>query len=244
MLRTALLTLALALAGYASASWLTHDFQVWTAEGARRLTVALQPVPVPPVVVEGPGIAAQPLPDLLAHGGGVTVVDFVYTRCQTVCLSLGSSFQQLQAALQADAAAAAKATHQSANQPATQATNQAASQATAQVDKAAASTPAVRLLSISFDGAHDAPAVLQAYARTLNADPAIWRWVRVPDATQQQALLDRLGVVVIPDGRGDYEHNAAFLVLDAQGRMVRVFDLAERQLALDYARHLARGGRL
>ena len=236
MLRTALLTLALALAGYASASWLTHDFQVWTAEGARRLTVALQPVPVPPVVVEGPGIAAQPLPDLLAHGGGVTVVDFVYTRCQTVCLSLGSSFQQLQAALQADAAVAAKLT----KQPATQ----AASQATAQVDKAAASTPAVRLLSISFDGAHDAPAVLQVYARTLNADPAIWRWVRVPDATQQQALLDRLGVVVVPDGRGDYEHNAAFLVLDAQGRMVRVFDLAERQLALDYARHLARGGRL
>ena len=53
-----------------------------------------------------------------------------------------------------------------------------------------------------------------------------------------------LGVVVVPDGRGDYEHNAAFLVLDAQGRMVRVFDLAEQQWALDFARHLAKGGRL
>ena len=104
--------------------------------------------------------------------------------------------------------------------------------------------PAVRLLSISFDGAHDTPAVLQAYARSLQADPALWHWVRVPDAAEQQALLQRLGVVVVPDGRGDYEHNAAFLVLDAQGRMVRVFDLAEQQLALDFARHLAKGGRL
>ncbi|MBL8364251.1 MAG: SCO family protein, partial [Comamonas sp.] len=34
--------------------------------------------------------------------------------------------------------------------------------------------------------------------------------------------------------------NAALLVFDARGRMVRVFDVAEQQLALDYARHLAR----
>ena len=208
MLRTALLSALLVLAGYASAAWLTHDFQVWTAEGARRLEVAQHPVPVPPVTVEGPGIAAQSLLTLLAQGGGVTLVDFVYTRCQTVCLSLGSSFQQLQAALQADRAAGQRAN--------------------------------VRLLSISFDGAHDHPAALRAYAQGLRADPALWRFVRVPDAAQEQALLRRLGVVVVPDGRGDYEHNAALLVFDARGRMVRVFDVAEQQLALDYARHLAR----
>lgn len=212
MLRTALLAVMLALAGYASASWLTHDFEVWTAEGARRLDVAQHPVPMPPVTVEGPGIAAQALPTLLAQGSGITLVDFVYTRCQAVCLSLGSSFQQLQAALQADPAAG-------------RASN-------------------VRLLSISFDGAQDTPAVLQAYAGKLQADPSLWRWVRVPDAQEQQALLSRLGVVVVPDGRGDFEHNAAFLVVDAQARLVRVFDLAEQQLALDYARHLAQGGRL
>ena len=212
MLRTALLSAVVVLAGYASAAWLTHDFQVWTAEGARRLEVALQPVPVPPVVVDGPGIVAQPLPTLLAHGGGVTIADFVYTRCQTVCLSLGSRFQQLQTALKAD--------------------------------RASGIPTRVRLLSISFDGAHDTPAVLQAYAQSLQAEPALWHWVRVPDATQEQALLRRLGVVVVPDGRGDYEHNAALLVLDAQGRLVRIFDLAEQQLALDFARHLAQGGRL
>lgn len=212
MLRTALLACVLVLAGYASAAWLTDDFQVWTAEGARRLEVAQQPVSVPPVTVEGPGIAAQSLPTLLAQGGGITLVNFIYTRCQTVCLSLGNSFQQLQAALQADHAAGADS--------------------------------GVRLLSISFDGAHDTPAVLQAYAHAVQVDPTLWSWVRVPDAVQQQVLLRRLGVVVVPDGRGDYEHNAALLVLDAQGRLLRVFDLAEQQLALDFARHLANRGRL
>jgi len=167
---------------------------------------------MPAVTVDGPGIAAQPLPALLAHAGGATLVDFVYTRCQTVCLSMGSSFQQLQAALQAD--------------------------------RAAGTISKVRLLSISFDGAHDAPDVLEAYSGKLQADPTLWQWVRVPKAEEQQALLQRLGVVVVPDGRGDYEHNAAFLVFDAQGRMVRVFDLAEQQLALDTARHLAKGGKL
>lgn len=203
MLRTAVLSLLLALCGYAAASWLTHGFQVWTDEGARRLEVALHPVDAPRVAVDGPGVAAPDLPALLAQGGGVTIADFIYTRCQSVCLSLGSSFQQLQAALQADRAN-------------------------------------VRLLSISFDGAHDHPAALRAYAQGLRADPALWRFVRVPDAAQEQALLRRLGVVVVPDGRGDYEHNAALLVFDARGRMVRVFDVAEQQLALDYARHLAR----
>ncbi|MFO1212822.1 MAG: SCO family protein [Paenacidovorax caeni] len=208
MLRTAVLSLLLALCGYAAADWLTHGFQVWTDEGARRLEVALQPVDAPRVAVDGPGVAAPDLPALLAQGGGVTIADFIYTRCQSVCLSLGSSFQQLQAALQADRAAGQRAN--------------------------------VRLLSISFDGAHDHPAALRAYAQGLQADPALWRFVRVPDAAQEQALLRRLGVVVVPDGRGDYEHNAALLVFDARGRMVRVFDVAEQQLALDYARHLAR----
>ena len=208
MLRTAALSLLLALCGYAAADWLTHGFQVWTDEGARRLEVALQPVDALRVAVDGPGVAAPDLPALLAEGGGVTIADFIYTRCQSVCLSLGSTFQQLQAALQAD--------------------------------RAAGQSAKVRLLSVSFDGAHDHPAALRTYAQGLRADPALWHFVRVPDAAQEQALLRRLGVVVVPDGRGDYEHNAALLVFDTQGRMVRVFDIEERQLALDYARHLAR----
>ena len=208
MLRTAFVSLLLALLAYAAAAGVTHDFQVWTAEGARRLEVVLQPVAVPPVLAEGPDISAQPLVQLVSVPGAITLVDFIYTRCQTVCLTLGSSFQQLQASLLND-----RATGQGTG---------------------------VRLLSISFDSAHDTPAALQAYAQQLQADPTVWRFVRLPDAVQTQQLLRRFQVVVVPDGRGDYEHNAALLLLDGQGRLVRIFDVAEQQLALDYARHLSR----
>ncbi|MBE7417436.1 MAG: SCO family protein [Ideonella sp.] len=208
MWRSAAFSVLVLLGGYAAAAWLTHDFQVFTDEGARRLEVALHPVAVPAVAMQGPGAIAPTLPALLARDGGVTIADFFYTRCASVCRSLGSGMQQMQAALQADA---------QAGRP-----------------------PGVRLLSISFDGGRDDAAALQAYAHSLRADPAWWRFVRTGDAAEQTELLRRLGVVVIPDGRGDFEHNAAWLVFDARGRMVRVFDLAQRQLALDYARHLAR----
>ena len=209
MLRTFLACAALALGGYASAAWLTHDFQAWTAEGARRLEVALAPVPAPPVTVEGAAGPAQPLPEWLASGQSVAIVDFIYTRCQTVCLSLGSVFQQMQAALQADRASGHGA-------------------------------PRVQLVSISFD-ARDTPRDLQAYADRMKADARLWRFARVADARQIQRLLADFQVVVVPNGRGDFEHNAALLVVDRQSRLVRVFDLAEQQLALDYARHLASG---
>ena len=210
MFRTALLSALLAVAAYACSTWLTHDFQVWTAEGARRLEVALQPVATPAVPIDGPGLSTQPLSTLLADGQSVTLVDFVYTRCTAVCLTLGSVYQQMQAALQ-------------------------------EAGKTDVAARRVKLLSISFDGAHDTPKIMQAYAARLGADPALWRFARVPDAKQTRRLLTDFQVVVVPDGRGDFEHNAALLVIDQRGRLVRIFDYAEQQLALDYARYLASG---
>jgi protein SCO1/2 len=78
----------------------------------------------------------------------------------------------------------------------------------------------------------------------MRSDPALWRFVRVPEAAQFRRLLADFQVVAVPDGHGDIQHNAALLVIDAQGRLVRVFDIAEQQLALDYARALARGQKL
>lgn len=195
------------MAGWGAIHWLTHGFQVWTDEGARRLEVALDPVTVPDVIVDGPDMAAGKLQDLL-QDGPVTLANFIYTNCLTVCLSLGTAFQQTQADLQRE-------TDMPGND-------------------------GVRLLSISFDGGRDDPAALAGYGQRFGADPAWWQFVRAPDTAQEQALLRRLGVVVVPDGRGDYEHNAALLVFDDRGKLVRIFDLEERQLALNYARHLAR----
>ena len=206
MLRTALSSLALALLGGASASWLTEGFQVWTAEGARRLTVIDSPVAAPAVMLAGPGMPDRSLPDWLAGEGRVTIVDFIYTRCPDVCSVLGGSFQQLQQAI------------------------------------AASPAEGVRLLSISFDPAHDDAAQLQRYASQWRADPSRWRVATVPDAAQLRRLLDAFQVVVIADGSGGYEHNAALLVVDGRGRLVRIFDSADLDTALAYARALALRG--
>ena len=211
MLKTAFASAFLATAAYASAAWLTHDFQVWTAEGARRLEVALRPVATPPVQVQGPSGPPQPLRQLLADGQSVTILDFVYTRCQTVCLALGSVYQQMQASLQS----------------------------ARQTDSAARR---VHLLSISFDSRRDDPPALAGYAARLKVDAAIWRLVRVPSPEGLAQLLADFQVVVVASTQGEFEHNAALLVVDTQGRLVRIFDYADHLLALDYARYLAATG--
>lgn len=209
MLRTALACVVLVLGAGFGASWLTHDFQVWTAEGARRLEVVQQPLAAPAVPVQGPDVAERDLREVLAGKEQVTLVEFIYTNCESLCLALGDTFQQMQAELR--------------SQP---------------------RDAGVRLLSVSFDPERDTVERLRAYAKRMKADPAVWRFVRVPGASNTQQLLDRFQLVVVPDGRGDFQHNAALLLVDQQGRLVRIFDLAEQQMALDSARHLAAGGAL
>jgi len=208
MRRTALACLAFVLLAYAAAHWLTRDFQVWTAEGARRLEVALHPVPAPYIAMDGPGLQGQTLQQVLSDEHAVTIVDFMYTRCITVCVALGSAFQQMQTAI-------------------------------GRGRQEAPGTAPLRLMSISFDPAHDEPAVLARYAESLHADSRVWRFARVARAADAQPLLAHYQVTVIADGLGGYEHNAALLVVDTDGRLVRVFEYAEPNAALDYARFVA-----
>jgi protein SCO1/2 len=202
--RTLITTLGIALLAFAAAHWLTLGFEVWTAEGARRLAWARRPAVLPDVAVEGPGVAAQPLAALLAQGGGATLVDFVYTRCEAVCAALGGVFQQAQAAVMA-----------------------------------VPSAPRMRLLSITFDPVHDDVPALAAYGAHLQADPAVWRFARVADAAQSRLLLNAFGITVVADGHGGFEHNAALLVVDARGRLVRAFDYDDLQGALRFAAALS-----
>jgi protein SCO1 len=193
MWRTLLACTALASAAWFGASSLTEGFEVWTAEGARRLQVAKAPVAAPHAVLAG---SAMNLHDVLARR--VTIASFIYTRCASVCLALGSSFQQLQPALDSN----------------------------------------IQLLSISFDPAHDSADHLARYATQWRADPQHWQIVTVPDVAQLQRLLRAWQVVVIDDGRGGWDHNAALLVIDARGRLVRIFDEADVAGALAFARSL------
>jgi protein SCO1/2 len=83
----------------------------------------------------------------------------------------------------------------------------------------------LQLVSISFDP-RDTPERLREYASHYGADGNAWRFARVRegDARELAALLRGFGVVVIPDGRGDFQHNAAVHLIGANGRLSRVLD--------------------
>ena len=88
---------AVLLAGLLLLWQATAGGNAFTTETLRRTEVEAAPRPVPALrVVDSLGRAST-LPQLLDAGQPVWIVDFVYTRCQTVCSALGSVFQQLQA---------------------------------------------------------------------------------------------------------------------------------------------------
>lgn len=96
----------------------------------------------------------------------------------------------------------------------------------------------VRLLSVSFDVAHENARTLRAYARTYQADPARWTIAVPPSPEDSETLLRSLGVVVVPDGFGGYVHNGAIHLLDARGRLRGLYALDEWPQALEAAQRL------
>ena len=187
---TLLLVAALGLTALYQA---TLGFRVVATEEARRLMIREQPLLLP----AGPVLAG------LRADGRVAIVTFFYSRCNTVCSSLGSTYQQLQSAIVARGAARQ-----------------------------------VRLLSLSFDGRDDS-ATLSAYAAHQHADGAVWQLAALPEPRQRRDLLDAFGIVVLPAPLGEFQHNAAFHVVDRTGHLRRIFDLEEADAALAYALTLA-----
>ena len=105
--------LAVLLAGLAVLWWATHGGQGFTTEALRRQQIEQHPQLIAPFALTTSGgkntqLSTQRstqrnthLSTLLAADKKVWLVDFVYTRCQTVCSALGSVYQQLQAQIEA-----------------------------------------------------------------------------------------------------------------------------------------------
>jgi protein SCO1 len=79
-------------------------------------------------------------------------------------------------------------------------------------------------LSISFDPQRDDPATLETYRGYFNSDGETWRMARINDQRQLYDLLQAFGVIVIPDGIGNFTHNAAFYLIDREGYLADVMD--------------------
>lgn len=90
----------------------------------------------------------------------------------------------------------------------------------------------VRLVSVSFDLAHDDLPALREYAARYGADGRTWTIARPRDEAELRALLDAFGVIVIPDGVGGYVHNAGISLLDNKGQLRAIYDLGEEHSIL------------
>jgi len=78
------------------------------------------------------------------------------------------------------------------------------------------------LLSISFDTEIDSPATLKTYAGVYHYEPEHWSFV-TGDLTEITAIADQVGAYFGRDESGGITHNLRTVVVDAQGRVQRVF---------------------
>ena len=80
------------------------------------------------------------------------------------------------------------------------------------------------LLSVSFDPATDTPAVLKAHAGRLKADPARWTFL-TGDRDKIDQFAARFGVSInrSPTDAIDITHNLRTAIVDAEGRLVKMY---------------------
>jgi len=95
MTRTLIAMLVIAAIGGFAFACLTHGFTILTTESERRQAVVAAPIAVPDLWGIDQTGKRRPLLD--NADGRTVIVDFIFTRCTSVCSALGTSYQQLQA---------------------------------------------------------------------------------------------------------------------------------------------------
>ena len=186
----------------------TEQGSAFTTEALRRSQVERAPQALPDLALLDASGAQHGLHGWLLSSNKVWVVNFVYTRCLTVCSAQGAAYQQLQTELHKQAATGN-------------------------------SRGGVGLLSISFDPQHDNAGALMDYAQRMRIDPATWQVLTLRNASDRQRLLDAFGILVLPAPLGEFEHNAAFHIVNAKAQLVRIVDMATPSLALEAAKREA-----
>lgn len=82
----------------------------------------------------------------------------------------------------------------------------------------------IQFLSISFDPERDDPERLDIYRKAFGSDGETWRMARIKDQQELDSLLERFGVIVIPDNTGNFAHNSAFYLVNPEGQLIEVMD--------------------
>lgn len=90
-----------------------------------------------------------------------------------------------------------------------------------EVQTAAAANDSLQLLSISIDPEHDRPAVLQAYSRSLDANPATWKFAT--GSVDEVAKLTRAFAVRTEFNNGRLDHTLATALIGPDGRVIEIW---------------------
>jgi protein SCO1/2 len=91
-MRNAFLIIALLCVGFLALGKGTDGYTVLTSEGSRRTAVAKHPVVIPPILLRDRGGSFFKIND---YREGLTLVEFIYTGCQTTCVELGNAFEEI-----------------------------------------------------------------------------------------------------------------------------------------------------
>jgi protein SCO1 len=80
------------------------------------------------------------------------------------------------------------------------------------------------LVSVSFDPAHDTPAVIAAHARERGADPTTWSYLTgPPDVIEHFTARFGISAMREADAGQTITHNLRTAVVDRRGRLVKVY---------------------
>ncbi|MBG9445981.1 SCO family protein [Cytobacillus firmus] len=101
----------------------------------------------------------------------------------------------------------------------------------------------IQFLSISFDPERDDPKTLDTYRKAFGSDGETWRMARIPEQQELDSLLDRFGVIVIPDEYGNFAHNSAFYLVNPKGQLIEVMDYTLIEEAADRVTEILLSGR-
>jgi protein SCO1/2 len=78
------------------------------------------------------------------------------------------------------------------------------------------------LVTVSFDPAHDTPAVIRRHAESRGADPAVWSYLTGTEAAIAH-LTSRFGVSAIAGEADTITHNLRTAIVDPDGRLVTIY---------------------
>ena len=90
--RSAFATTVILLLGIGLLAAVTDGFRAFTSETARRRAILEQPVAIPAATLQSHTGEELHLGDL---SGRVVVIDFIFTRCPTICHALGAQFRDM-----------------------------------------------------------------------------------------------------------------------------------------------------